>query len=359
MNLVSLGMAAAGSSTARLYVRARPHIPALLQTHLDIAWTAMDVASHTRYNQPSEFTDLVAGGNRECLGDQPDLFYSAAYIDVSPGREYLMRIPRSNAVCTHVVMTSHKEGVSTQTSWATRSPEEASQEQVVRICESPNDPTVLDTSPHQGLCVTFVRQYFLDPVDASKYEDHRPQVEMKNSGMMSRHMLPPSVAVTWRFLPIRQLTITLKFLSFLLAAKRSPNVWKLTNVDHRRGWGARIKEVLVNDRGRYFFLDLSLRERETLEVLYQPTDNTWSSMAFVTPSTRTCGYLNLCRMLPESDGFIHLKVSPEEQHQLTTLSTQGRRKGTLILREVSTDGRSLGKDVDVPLAVMHRRDNLE
>ncbi len=192
-------------------------------------------------------------------------------------------------------------------------------------------------------------------MDGSKYEQHRPRLETKKKGLISRRILPPAVAATWRFLPIRELTITLKFLSFFIGVKRPPNVWTLTNVDSLKGWGARLKEALVNERGRYLFLELSLREQETMEVLYQPKENTWSSIAFVTRSTRTLGYMNLCRIEPDAGGLIRLKVSPDVLPLVTSLSTRGRRTGTLILREVSTDGRSLSKDLDMPRAVIHRQ----
>lgn len=351
MNLGSQVLAPA-SFGARLYVRARPHMPELFQTILDIGWIAKDVSRNTRHNQPSEFTDLVAGGNREFC-DQPDLFYAAAYIDASRGREYAIRIAPSDAVCIHAVMTSHRNGVSTQTSWATKSPDDARHEIVLRVCDSPNDPTVLDSSPHQGLSITFVRLYFLEPIHGSK-RDYGLQLEMMKAGTSSLRMLPPAIDAVTRFFPIRVLTITSKFVSFFVPVKRSQNKWTLTDVDRLRGFGARVKEFLVNERGHYFALNLSLAENETLEVLYRPKKHTWASIAFVTRATRTLSYMNLGKLEPESDGMVHLTVTQSNQVGVKSLSTHGRRIGTLLIREVSTDGRSLGKDVEMPGAVIRR-----
>jgi hypothetical protein len=347
------GKASRDSLAARLYLRARRHFPEMLQTMMDIGWIATDVAVNTRYNTASPFIDLVAGGHREFC-DQPDLYYSAAFIDITRGREYTIRIGRSDAVCIHAVMTSHKDGVSTQTFWATRTAEEARRTQVIRICDSPNDPAVLDSSAHEGLCGTFVRLYFLEPLNDSKYE-HGPVLEMTKQGALSRHKLPAAAAGTLRFLPIRETTVLWKFLSFKIGgANRKNNIWVLTNVDKFNGWKARIKEFLVNDCGRYFSLDLCLQEHESLEVVYEPQADMWASIAFVTPTTRTLSYMNLCNVPSESDGRIHVRVSPGQAQGVASLSTHGRLIGTVLLREVSTDGRVLSKDVSMPGAVIHQ-----
>jgi hypothetical protein len=302
----------------------------MFQTVFDIAWIASDVSRHTRYNAPSEFIDLVAGGNRGFC-DQPHLFYCAALIEITPGREYTMRIAPSSAVCIHAVMTSSTNGVSTQTSWATRVRDQALREQVVRLCASPNDPDVLDTTPHHGLCTTFVRIYFMERPAYGR----TPIIEMTRKGESSHRLVPASVAALWKFLPIRELTVIRKYCAVLIGAMRPYNVWTLNNVDHRRGFRARIKEFLVNQRGRYFTLELSLRRGEVLEILYERQPHTWASLAFVTKETQTVNYVNLTEILPETDGRVRLRVGPGDRNEPGWYSTRGRRTGS---RFPSTEG---------------------
>src|SRR6186713_2080186 len=240
---------ATGRGNGWLYMRVRPVLPEMLQTILDIGWMGGDIALNTRYHAASDLIDLVAGGRREFC-DQPDLFYSAAFIDVARGREYEIHIPRSEAVCIHAVMASRRDGVVTQTSWATRSAEEARRPHVLRICDAPGDPDVLDASPHEGLCTTYVRLYFLDRVDDSNC-GHDMRLELKTLGQRTQRVVPASLAALGRFLPIRELIVIVKFLSFTLNSKRVSNVFTINDPDRFKGWMARIKEFFVHDRGRY------------------------------------------------------------------------------------------------------------
>ena len=341
------------SLSGRFYLWVRPHIPDMLQTVFDLAWIAKDVARHARYNGPSQFIDLVAGGNRGFC-DQPHLFYCAALFEISPGREYTMRIAPSGAVCIHAVMTSSRNGKSTQTSWSTTNPEQLRQEQIVSFRASPNTSMVLDTTPHSGMCTTFVRIYFLERV-GSRY-NRTPEVTMTKAGATLRHLIPAAPAALWKFLPLRELTVLRKYFAVYTGRTRPYNVWTLNDVDARRGFRARIKEFLVNHRGRYYTLELSLRRNETMEILYRREEKTWGSLAFVSPETRTLDYMNLSTLEHESDGWIHLKVSPDLQNQERTLCTHGRRIGSLLLREVSIDGRDLPKEgVVMPRVLIHSR----
>ena len=343
---------ATGRGNGGLYMRVRPVLPEMLQTILDIGWMGGDIALNTRYNAASDLIDLVAGGRREFC-DQPDLFYSAAFIDVARGREYEIHIPRSEAVCIHAVMASRRDGVVTQTSWATRSAEEARRPHVLRICDAPGDPDVLDASPHEGLCTTYVRLYFLDRVDDSNC-GHDMRLELKTLGQRTQRVVPASLAALGRFLPIRELIVIVKFLSFTLNSKRVSNVFTINDPDRFKGWMARIKEFFVHDRGRYLSLDLLLGEGETLEVMYTPEPHTWSSAAFVTSTTRTLSFINLTNLRRTPEGRVKFTVTREASTAPHELSTHGRRIGSVLIREVSIDGRHLRKDIAMPEAIVHR-----
>ena len=275
---------------------------------------ALDVARHARWNAPPKLIDLVAGGWRNLLCDQPDVLYSVGALNVQRGRVYELQIPASAAVYT-IVTVSNLGG---QAFWDI---EHTDRPEAFNIAIADGAKTGVDTTSHQGLCMLLVRQYFRAPVGATR---HLPSLTMIAKEARPRRSIVPAPLVAGIAF------VTPRLLSLLQARIRGPRLETDRFVDAPR---RRSKSEFI-DAGRYLVSRFALRPGEVLQVDYDARGALWFAFSVSNFHLENIAHINSYQLERNTDGTYTIYVVSDAARAPNELSTAGLRSGILIMREV-------------------------
>ena len=264
--------------------------------------------------------DLVAGGRRDILCDQPDVIYSAAFVHVWAGARFRLRIPASDAIYTVVSLSNLKAG---QATWDAVHGPAGHQSLELYLGEDSDAAATLDTGRHRGLCVLFVRPYFRAPVDRAAYAPHRPQLDLVAGPPDGRGLLPAGLMAGAAFLAPRLASLA----QARIVGPRLP-LHRFIAAPERRSRSEFVRS------GRYLVCRWRIAGDEVLGVEYEQRGAVWSALSVSNYYLENKAHLNSHQLDPNANGTLTWNLGTIARAYKNYINTRGLNEGLLLFREV-------------------------